>query len=291
MHFTYEPTTSADLLQGDVIRRTEAVEALLKTVHPHYYSAKNYRFFIVLTQSCDLVRRDGAQCKSRYITIAAVRPLRLALDREIQKLQTSSIERKLRICNESRQIKLVQFMERLLNNNEDDYFYLHREPSVEMHEDHCAFLRLSITVKSELHYATLFDARVLSLKESFQHKLGYLVGTLFSRIGTEDWVPKNCTGERFKELTEQPLADPNLVLWLNKEVHRKVMQDLKQLADPDEDDLKRAIAKAVQTRENKKIEVIKIVSTVLQEMKLPDNIVSTVRQRLENRPDFKVALK
>ena len=83
MHFTFEKrVASDDLQQGDVISRTQQLDAVLKDVHPHYFYGEDYRYFLVLTQSCDLVRRPGyksALCKSRYITLAAIRPLEKAL--------------------------------------------------------------------------------------------------------------------------------------------------------------------------------------------------------------------
>ena len=123
MHFTYEPTARVNLSQGDLISRTQEVEALLKEVHPHYFQNTSYKFFIVLTQSCDLVRRDGAPCKARYISIAAVRPIKLAIERELARHQRTEIEKALKFCNKDALPKMVQFMERLLNNNEDEFFF------------------------------------------------------------------------------------------------------------------------------------------------------------------------
>ena len=51
-------------------------------VFPLYQRKPDYRYFIVLTQSCDLVRRNGGRCTSPHVTIAAVRPLRVAFERE-----------------------------------------------------------------------------------------------------------------------------------------------------------------------------------------------------------------
>src|SRR5881394_3482701 len=188
MHFTYsEEPDATSLQQGDILKRTPDVDSILKSVHPHYHHKTDYNFFIILTQSCDLVRRNGRTCKSRYITIAAVRSLELAVNRYAASLQYDDVEAALGFCPDDRKDKLRQFVERLLNNNEDNYFYLKAEPARGLSEDHCAFLQLSIALKSELHYDTLLAAKSLQLSESFQHKLGYLVGTSYSRVGTEDW--------------------------------------------------------------------------------------------------------
>ena len=45
---------------------------VLKIVHP-YFLNKQSKYFMVLSQSCDLVRRTGKKCKTPYITLAAVK--------------------------------------------------------------------------------------------------------------------------------------------------------------------------------------------------------------------------
>jgi len=74
MHFTYnEGADKEKLKQGDVLRKTARLQEILEEVHPHY-NCEEYKYFQVLTQSCDLVRRDqDGSCNSRYITLAAVR--------------------------------------------------------------------------------------------------------------------------------------------------------------------------------------------------------------------------
>lgn len=57
IHFTYK--NEADMLslcQGDVLEKTDALMGILEEVHP-YFLKDEYKYFMVLTQSCDLVRR------------------------------------------------------------------------------------------------------------------------------------------------------------------------------------------------------------------------------------------
>jgi len=289
MHFTYEAQPRSDLQQGDVIKRTEAVEALLKEVHPHYFQSTNYRYFIVLTQSCDLARRECKTCKGRYITIAAVRPIQIAIKREIEKLQYSEIERRLGFCSEERKAKLTQFLERLLNNNEEDYFYLHKEESIGFSEYYCAFLRLSISLKAQIHYNTILDARILSLKESFQHKLGYLVGSLYSRIGTEDWAENNLDAQ-FRQVTQQ-FAKDDSVVWLEKNKYKKVLEILKSINDPKPEDLKKAISDTITNKDKSSTEILSIISSILSDLEISKDTIIKVQSRLKNRPEFKANLK
>jgi hypothetical protein len=96
MHFTYNhELSSGELCQGDVLKRTPELDELLKEVHPHFHRKADYKYFIVLTQSCDLVIRAGGRCKAPYITIAAVRPVSTILGRQIESLKTSAVKAEL----------------------------------------------------------------------------------------------------------------------------------------------------------------------------------------------------
>ncbi len=285
MHFTYDPQAQLDLNQGDVVGRTPAIDELLKEVHPHYYKNQSYEYFIVLTQSCDLVRRPTS-CKARYITIAAVRPLRIVLEREIAKCQRSNVEANLKFCSKEHYERISQFVERLLNNNQDDFFFLYKEPSVGMAGDYCAFLHLSIAVKSELHYDTLLAARKLQLRESFQHKLGYLVGKMYSRIATEDWLPKQMSEEKFNELRTSYVENEDLVIWLEKAVHRAALTKLKKLDAATAEDFSNIIAEVKGAQDTKKAQVVSAFEEVLTEGGLPSNEVARLSKRFVNNPTF-----
>ena len=72
VHFTYKVAPDMQsLCQGDILKVTDGLKKILEEVHP-YFLNEQYKYFMVLTQSCDLVRRGGA-CKTPYITLAAVR--------------------------------------------------------------------------------------------------------------------------------------------------------------------------------------------------------------------------
>src|SRR5436305_1697461 len=115
MHFTYVKP-SGDLYQGDLLRRTDAVEAILKEVHPHYLDAE-YKLFMVLTQTCDLVRRGKEKsCNSRYIEIATVRSVDVALQRQLVKYQ-ENIDAVADVCSDKFRGRMVDFAKSLLNNN------------------------------------------------------------------------------------------------------------------------------------------------------------------------------
>ncbi len=63
LHWTYctfEP--DSDLQQGDILSRTDELLTVLKNVHS-YFCDERYLAFIVVTQSCDLVRRKKEHVK------------------------------------------------------------------------------------------------------------------------------------------------------------------------------------------------------------------------------------
>jgi hypothetical protein len=51
-----------------------------------------------------------------------------------------------------------------------------------------ALLRVSVAVRSQEHYDLLLQCRSGRLQATFQNKLGWLVGNLYSRVGTPDWA-------------------------------------------------------------------------------------------------------
>ncbi len=184
-HFIYAETEQDRLCQGDILSKTPELKSLLSQYHAYYASQANYRFFQILTQSCDLVRRGGAPPSSAYITIAAVRPVEEAILREARKHQegwqvsSSVISAKMRD-------RLQLFLESLLDNNQHGYFYLHEDISLGISGRFCAFLALSIPLRTE-HYDLLLGAKIAQLKDEFQAKLGWLIGSMYSRVGTKEW--------------------------------------------------------------------------------------------------------
>lgn len=101
------------------------------------------------------------------------------------------------------------FFSRLVNNNESEYFYLHKEPEKEMPENYCAFLRLPISIRTQEHYEECKEARINSLNEEFRAKLGSQLGYLYSRVGTKDFESSDVIKLR-KEY------DKKSIIWLDK---------------------------------------------------------------------------
>jgi hypothetical protein len=192
MHFTYseQPAEAGVLNQGDVLKRTPELEQLLQQYYSYFAENKDNKFFLVITQACDLVPREGGFCKAKYVQLAAVRPLRVAIEREMAAHAQPGFDLGIPVAGQKARTRFEAFLERLFNNNEQEHFYLHRDPTTELVEDHCAFLNLSVPIKAE-HYGVCVAARILTLQPMFQAKLGWLVGQMYARVGTDDWKPED----------------------------------------------------------------------------------------------------
>lgn len=187
IHFTYKPEPDMEnLCQGDVLEITEELSMVLKNVHP-YFLNEQYKFFMVLSQSCDLVRRSGKSCKTPYITLAAVRSYSDFLERMFLKGKYAEKVDELLIMDEKNKDRAYQLIERVYNNTEPEYFFLYKEDTLEFPESMVAYLKVSIALKSNEHYDKCLNAKKIELTDEFKAKLGWLVGNMYSRVGTADW--------------------------------------------------------------------------------------------------------
>lgn len=185
VHWTYKDALTADLEQGDLLKKTDYIVDLLTQYHPYYATHPQNQFFIVLTQSCDLFTRGG-KCKSEYIALAPVRPLRVILEREFSDSLRNRKPDAQPFASKLTRERYEDILTKIFNNNYPKYFFLEHQPDRGLSENMCAILPLSISVKSE-HYNECLNARFLQLDDAFQAKLGYLVGQQFSKVGTKDW--------------------------------------------------------------------------------------------------------
>ena len=187
IHFTYKPEPDMETLcQGDVLEITEELSMVLKNVHPYFLNGQ-YKFFMVLSQSCDLVRRNGKSCKTPYITLAAVRNYSDFLEKMFLKGRYAEKVDELLLMDEKNKDRAYQLVERVYNNTEPEYFFLYKEDALEFPESMVAYLKVSIALKSNEHYDKCLNAKKIELTDEFKAKLGWLVGNMYARVGTADW--------------------------------------------------------------------------------------------------------
>jgi hypothetical protein len=289
MHITYDPNLSeTELMQGDVLQRTPALDELLKTVHPHFYQHPKNRYFLVLTQSCDLVIRQGGRCKAPYISLAPVRSLDLVLDRQLAQSSLAEVKADLHVVTARNKQKLFDFLQRLYNNNEPSYFYLD-SGDTPLEADCVAFLNLSIAIKAELHFPTCLEAKILQLNDTFQAKLGWLVGQMYSRVGTRDWEPKALIAKVGHTLKDA-------AIWVEDAHTRPLAEAFEQLqlvAGQDARMTAADVAGVISKSPTKKQLVMKAADRVIKAAVGEDQVplAERIRKRLDSDADFSTLLK
>lgn len=262
MHFTYKPELTPSLRQGDVLRRTPELLSVLEEYHPHY-AEERYTHFQILTQTCDLVLgRRGPHCKARYITIAAIRSISDAINKVIDdKADNIVVFDGDRYASTEYLYELKSFVIKLFNNNEHEYFFLKAAPEQGLGDDSCAFLRLSVALRADEHYQKCLDAKILELSEVFQAKLGWSVGNLYSRVGTDDYIDGAKISKNQLDKLARKMLD-NYVNW----VPQDRFSDFRKLADMSTsvDEIDAQVEKILQRRREGRLGLlVEAVSTAL----------------------------
>ncbi len=222
-HYAYVEPNKKTLCQGDILKKTDDLVAHLKKYHPYYADHADYKYFMVLTQSCDLVRRKGKPCNSQYITLAAARPVEEALLREAAKRQ-DEWQKKARVISAKERDNLANFVKSLIDNNKERYFYIHTDVSVEIQQNCCVFLQLAVSLKAE-HYEMCLAAKICELDETFQAKLGYQIGHMYNRVGTTEWDTKYPDND--VDTVAQGLIEDTFVVFEERQIKEGVA-DLKR---------------------------------------------------------------
>jgi hypothetical protein len=173
------------------------LKAAIAEAHAYYAEEVGYSHFMVLTQSCDLVRRGNAP-KSRYITLAAVRPFKLVVERQTEKYRYKDFDFPIQLCERNKQVLADQFLERLLHFTEDGYFLIRKKSTPKITDDLCVFLPLSIALRASAHYDVCLKSKIAQLDHVFAAKIGWLTGNLYSRVATPDIEEKIADGDDYK---------------------------------------------------------------------------------------------
>ena len=193
----FETLDSTQLMQGDVLRRTAEINAILEEIHPYYSDEKNL-YFMVLTQTCDLVERRSGSIKAPYIVVSPIRNFTTIVENFIEECDKLHFNCEVAVLGEKSRNKFNDFLDRLYNNNDPHHFYLNAENTA-LEVDCVTLLRQSVALRIPVHLDACKAATILQLKEIFQTKLGWLVGQLYSRVATDDW-DGNELAERKKKI-------------------------------------------------------------------------------------------
>ena len=186
------------------MKSTDELRNVIKKFHP-YFINEQYKYFMVLTQSCDLVRRNNQNCKTPYITLAAIKNFGQFLEKWMISKKYVETVKDLLLMNSKKYNNVYQFVERLYNNTEPDYFFLYKEDKLHLPESMIVHLKVTFALKSSEHYQTCLDSKIIELSDEFKAKVGWLVGNIYSRVGTTDW--DSClSAQRKKEMFENEIS-------------------------------------------------------------------------------------
>lgn len=289
VHFTYKnPPDMQSLCQGDLLEITDPIREILKEIHP-YFLNEQYKYFMVLTQSCDLVRRNGTKCKTPYISLAAVREFDSFFENYLIKDKCAERVNNILLMDSKKRDRSYQFLERLYNNTEPDYFFLYREPALSFPISMVATLKVSIALKSELHYDACLDAKRLELSDEFKAKLGWLVGNIYSRVGTTDWESIMTSSERNAMLSEElsthcVIASKEQISELKKQIKSSELS-IQSIQDATE------FVKTVpvRTKYNQAIEAIEQVLDSIGKS-LPEEVKNNILKRIQSNSKLKALI-
>lgn len=295
IHWTYEEfSQDSDLQQGDILDSTDEVHTLCQRIHPYFCNPK-FLGFMIVTQSCDLVRRKGNNCNAHYINLAVIRSLE-----EILPIFLDSVCVQVASCTYTASSKdeANKLLSRIFNQNEQalGLFYLHPDEQAGIAVPSVALLRVSVSFCAE-HYDIIQSARRGRLNSEFRSKLGWLAGNLFSRIGTTDWTESR---ERKKQIDtligsfltpDKESKSENSPLWVDEVGANSAINsgiNLKELARG-----KLISVIREHTPPRPKEEVINSVIQTLKKVMpvVTDQDLEKIRNRLINDESLKAALK
>jgi hypothetical protein len=208
-----------ELRQGDVLERSDILRCAIGKAHQYYADGEGYDYFLVLTPSCDLAVRNG-ECKSRYISLAAVRPLSVLVERELGKYKRS-LKVPGQFCNLDRKDRAAQFVERLLHNTEEGYLFLPGEFFAD-EIDRCAFLHLSVALRASEHYQACLSSKFKQLATDFSAKVGQLTANLYGQVATQALDEQaDIDPRQIKDEYKARLLDSGSIYWLSGEQERE----------------------------------------------------------------------
>lgn len=264
------------LEQGDLIPRSAVIiDETLRKYHSYHVEKPANEMFAVLTQSCDLVKHGGS-CKARYIALAPVRPLRWILDHEFRDYLLRTPGGLFVLGSSETQTRYEDLLTKLINNNDSRYFFIPQRPDLQIAEDMCIMLPLSLAIRAE-HYEACLAGRVAQLTDLFQAKLGWLLGQQFSRVGTPDWT-SDAIQKKVRAVSDRALS------WLPDHEYSQLKTALAKL-EADKPDVvvdEAVLGEIRRTFQSKRTLVINAVLDVLEKKALIQPGKSLLRRDIRN---------
>lgn len=278
-HWTYaEVFEQSDLKQGDLIEHTPELAKAISDLHTSV-TTSDVTGYVILTQSCDLVRRDNGLCDAEFISLAVVKGLK----EELPRILARQFAEDGGVFLDSVRNRANDLLDRIFNHNEQTLglFYLHPDADAGIAVHSIAFLRDAFTLRAD-SYALLAGARRGRLAVEFSNRLGWISGHLLSRIGTRDWADIANGKKDLQNLKKQflkPDSDEPKFLWATKEElawlrnNRKPDQSLNDL---------RASLRTVKVERKKDRVLARVIEIVGKQLSLESSALEKLKSALSN---------
>lgn len=220
------------LAQGDVIERTAAVDGCFESAHPFGPNASDHTHLVVVTQSCDLVKR---RMKAPYITLAAAKPFSVAMESYLEREARSIDGSHFSYYPRKTRDQAIQLVERYLHNTESDFFFLPEAGHSSVPTDLVVNLRLTVALDKK-HYEVLAKDKIVELADVFRAKLGWLVGDMYSRVATPALEEFEPNASEIKRIFYDKYVRKNGAHWLTSLEAKRlgaVVTEMRRMRDED----------------------------------------------------------
>tara|TARA_R110002126_G_C10459165_1_gene500148 strand:- start:263 stop:1141 length:879 start_codon:yes stop_codon:yes gene_type:complete len=286
MDFFFKRSTDLNrnsLCQGDILDKTDDLKSAIREAHPYYADKFDYTHFMVLTQSCDLVRRPK-NCNARYITICAIRPLSTFAAQQLDPLCFESFDfaPEVKLVKKDTKRSIEQKLERLLNNTEPGFFFIKDGSHPRLSGDIVAYLRLSIALNIR-HYDVCIAAKIAELEESFQAKVGWLVGNEYSRVGTKDIGDTGLNPEKIRADFVNSVLGKS-AKFLSKTEFGRLKRSVSAIGNDDDKDIYRLIDTL---EKDDKYTAANIAEEISKVLKFDDETKKKIRNIILSNTEFK----
>lgn len=177
---------SGNLYQGDIVESSGEVFGLVKNALRDLakYDAESVRAFMIITQSCDLVVRDNHRRNTTHVALAPVTTLKDAVCDMVVPMLYRRVGRY--VSEDDRNGYNTQ-LNRILNNSNDNCFFLFGDQANGLGGHSCARLRVHLPLAEPNACEVLLRHKRGQLSGVFRAKLGSMLGSIYSRVGTPDF--------------------------------------------------------------------------------------------------------
>ena len=113
---------------------------------------------------------------------------------------------------------------------------------------------------------------------------------MYSRVGTEDWVPQHTSDKEFRTRTCELVED--VVGWVDRDLYRPVLKELDKFEAEEQtpEKLVEVVEAVRKTREAKLKEALDSIESVIRKAGVEPDLSGKVRRRLENDSNIRSRL-